>query len=52
MEPRLRFVTLGVRDLARNVRSEAEADALMAEVAAGGGRFLWEVVWNPHFPHV
>jgi catechol 2,3-dioxygenase-like lactoylglutathione lyase family enzyme len=60
--------------LAHNVRSAAEADALMAEVAAGGGRivkpaqraewggysgyfadpdgFLWEVAWNPHFPHV
>lgn len=60
--------------LAHNVRSEAAADALMAEVAAGGGTivkptqraewggysgyfadpdgFLWEVAWNPHFPHV
>ncbi len=60
--------------LAHNVRSEAEADALMAEVAAGGGTIvkpvqraewggysgyfvdpdghLWEVAWNPHFPHV
>jgi catechol 2,3-dioxygenase-like lactoylglutathione lyase family enzyme len=60
--------------LAHNVRSPAEADALLKEVAAGGGRivkparkadwggysgyfadpdgFLWEVCWNPHFPHV
>ncbi|MDQ3698397.1 MAG: VOC family protein [Gemmatimonadota bacterium] len=60
--------------LAHNVRSEADADALLAEVAAGGGRivkpaqraewggysgyfadpdgFLWEVAWNPNFPHV
>jgi catechol 2,3-dioxygenase-like lactoylglutathione lyase family enzyme len=60
--------------LAHNVRSEAEVDALLAEVAAGGGRlvkpaeradwggysgyfadpdgFLWEVAYNPHFPHV
>lgn len=60
--------------LAHNVRSEREVDALLAEVAAGGGRivraahradwggytgyfadpddFLWEVAWNPHFPHV
>ncbi len=60
--------------LAHNVRSEADVDALLAEVAAGGGRlvraghkadwggysgyfadpngFLWEVAWNPHFPHV
>ena len=60
--------------LAHNVRSADEADALLAEVAAGGGRivkpahraewggysgyfadpdgFLWEVAWNPHFPHV
>ncbi|MDQ3137470.1 MAG: VOC family protein [Gemmatimonadota bacterium] len=59
--------------LAHNVRSEAEADA-MATVAEGGGTivkpaqradwggysgyfadpdgFLWEVAWNPHFPHV
>ena len=132
MEPRLSFVTLGVRDLARatrfyvetlrllllkslpevsffelgktwlslyprdllaadagvspdgggfagfalahNVRSPAEVDALLAEAEAGGGRIvkpgqqaewggysgyfsdpdghLWEVAWNPHFPHV
>jgi len=60
--------------LAHNVRSEAEADQLLAEAAAGGGRivkpgqptdwggyagyfadpdgFLWEVAWNPRFPHV
>jgi uncharacterized protein len=60
--------------LAHNVRTPAEVDALLAEVARGGGRivkpaqkadwgghsgyfadpdgFLWEVVWNPHFPHV
>ena len=60
--------------LAHNVRSAEEVDALLAEVAAGGGRivkpgqraewggytgyfadpdgFLWEVAWNPHFPHV
>ena len=60
--------------LAHNVRSAAEMDRLLAEVAAGGGRivkpgrradwggysgyfadpgdFLWEVAWNPHFPHV
>ncbi len=60
--------------LAHNVRSVAEADRLLEEVAAGGGRivkpgqradwggysgyfadpdgFLWEVAWNPHFPHV
>ena len=60
--------------LAHNVRSEAEVDALLTEVTAGGGRlvraghkadwggytgyfadpdgFLWEVAWNPHFPHV
>lgn len=60
--------------LAHNVRSAAEVDQLLAEVAASGGRivkpgqraewggysgyfadsegFLWEVAWNPHFPHV
>ncbi|WP_035060778.1 VOC family protein [Andreprevotia chitinilytica] len=60
--------------LAHNVRSPEDADALMAEVAAGGGKivkpaekafwggysgyfadpdgFLWEVAWNPDFPHV
>jgi catechol 2,3-dioxygenase-like lactoylglutathione lyase family enzyme len=60
--------------LAHNVRSEAEADRLLEEVRAAGGRivkpagraewggysgyfadpdgFLWEVAWNPHFPHV
>lgn len=60
--------------LAHNVRSPEEVDALLAEVAAGGGRivrpgrtaewggytgyftdpdgFLWEVAWNPQFPHV
>ena len=59
--------------LAHNVRQAADVDALLAEVAAGGGRlvragrkadwggytgyfadpegFLWEVAWNPHFPH-
>jgi catechol 2,3-dioxygenase-like lactoylglutathione lyase family enzyme len=60
--------------LAHNVREAGDVDALLAEVAAGGGRlvragrkadwggytgyfadpdgFLWEVAWNPHFPHV
>ncbi len=60
--------------LAHNVRSPEEVDALLAHVAAHGGRlvragrkaewggytgyfadpdgFLWEVAWNPHFPHV
>src|SRR6516162_4910291 len=60
--------------LAHNVRSQAEVDRLLAEAAAGGGRivkpgqpafwggytgyfadpdgFLWEVAWNPRFPHV
>ncbi|TCO81176.1 hypothetical protein EV699_10916 [Plasticicumulans lactativorans] len=60
--------------LAHNVRSAAAVDALLAEVAAAGGRivkpgqpafwggytgyfadpdgFLWEVAWNPDFPHV
>lgn len=132
MEPRLSFVTLGVRDLARavafyqdglglpriktppevaffelgktwlalyprhllaadagveahgsgfagftlahNVRSPEEVDALLAHVESAGGvivkrgaradwggytgyfadpdGFLWEVAWNPHFPHV
>jgi catechol 2,3-dioxygenase-like lactoylglutathione lyase family enzyme len=59
--------------LAHNVRSAAEVDALLKEVAAKGGRivkpgtradwggytgyfadpdgFLWEVAWNPQFPH-
>ncbi|HEY3571246.1 MAG TPA: VOC family protein [Thermoanaerobaculia bacterium] len=60
--------------LAHNVRSIEEVDQLLAEAAAGGGRivkpghetdwdgyagyfadpdgFLWEVAWNPKFPHV
>lgn len=60
--------------LAHNVRAPAEVDALLAEVASGGGTmvkrgqatdwggyagyfadpdgFLWEVAWNPDFPHV
>ncbi len=60
--------------LSHNVRSAAEVDALLAHVAAAGGRivrpggraewggytgyfadpdgFLWEVAWNPGFPHV
>jgi uncharacterized protein len=60
--------------LAHNVRSGAEVDRLLEEVARGGGRvvrpghkadwggyagyfadpdgFLWEVAWNPQFPHV
>jgi uncharacterized protein len=60
--------------LAHNVRSIEEVDRLLAEAAAGGGRivkpghqtdwggyagyfadpdgFLWEVAWNPRFPHV
>jgi uncharacterized glyoxalase superfamily protein PhnB len=60
--------------LAHNVRAPAEADRLLEEVVAAGGRivkpagpadwggysgyfadpdgFLWEVAWNPRFPHV
>ena len=60
--------------LAHNVASTAAVDGLLASVAAGGGRivkpgrktewggyagyfadpdgFLWEVAWNPEFPHV
>ena len=60
--------------LAHNVRSVADADRLLEEVEAAGGRivkpaqradwggysgyfadpdgFLWEVAWNPHFPHI
>jgi catechol 2,3-dioxygenase-like lactoylglutathione lyase family enzyme len=60
--------------LAHNVRSAAEADRLLEEAVAAGGRivkpaarsdwggysgyfadpdgFLWEVAWNPRFPHV
>jgi catechol 2,3-dioxygenase-like lactoylglutathione lyase family enzyme len=60
--------------LAHNVRSPEEVDQLLADAAAGGGKvmkeghraewggytgyfadpegFLWEVAWNPHFPHV
>jgi catechol 2,3-dioxygenase-like lactoylglutathione lyase family enzyme len=60
--------------LAHNTGSPAEVDALLGQVAAGGGRvvkpgrrtdwggyagyfadpdgFLWEVAWNPEFPHV
>ena len=59
--------------LAHNVRSMEEADQLLLEAVAGGGRivkparraewggysgyfadpdgFLWEVAWNPAFPH-
>lgn len=59
--------------LAHNVRSQKQVDALMSEVASGGGRivkpardtewggyagyfadpdgFLWEVAYNPQFPH-
>jgi uncharacterized protein len=60
--------------LAHNVRSREDADTLMEEVVKAGGRVvkpaqradwggysgyfadpdghLWEVAWNPHFPHV
>lgn len=60
--------------LSHNVREQPDVDRLLAEVAAAGGRlvkaghvaewggytgyfsdpdgFLWEVAWNPHFPHV
>jgi uncharacterized glyoxalase superfamily protein PhnB len=56
------------------VRSEADVDRLLREVADAGGRiakpaeraewggysgyfadpdgFLWEVAWNPDFPHL
>ena len=59
--------------LAHNVRSPDEADRLLDQAAAAGGRivrpgrrtewggyagyfadpdgFLWEVAWNPKFPH-
>jgi catechol 2,3-dioxygenase-like lactoylglutathione lyase family enzyme len=60
--------------LAHNTRDREGVDALLAQVATGGGRvvkpgqptdwggyagyfadpdgFLWEVAWNPEFPHV
>jgi len=60
--------------LAHNVRSRADADRLLEEAEAAGGRivkpaqptdwggyagyfadpdgYLWEVAWNPKFPHV
>ncbi len=60
--------------LAHNVRSKGDADRLLQEVVAAGGRivkpaqradwggysgyfadpdgFLWEVAWNPRFPHL
>lgn len=60
--------------LAHNVRSARDVDHLLAEAGAAGGRivkpaqtadwggyagyfadpdgFLWEVAWNPRFPHV
>jgi catechol 2,3-dioxygenase-like lactoylglutathione lyase family enzyme len=60
--------------LAHNVRSTGEVDELLAAAASGGGRlvragretewggyagyfadpdgFLWEVAWNPGFPHL
>lgn len=60
--------------LAHNVRSARDVDELLAAAAAGGGRlvkagrttdwggyagyfadpdgFLWEIAWNPAFPHV
>ena len=60
--------------LSHNVATRPEVDALLAFVASRGGRlvmaghdaewggytgyfadpdgFLWEVAWNPHFPHV
>ena len=60
--------------LAHNVGSAADADRLLTDVVAAGGRivkpaqpadwggyagyfadpdgFLWEVAWNPRFPHV
>jgi uncharacterized protein len=60
--------------LAHNVRSSADVDRLLQEVAAAGGQivkpagtaewggytgyfadpdgFLWEVAWNPRFPHI
>lgn len=66
--------TFGGFSLAHNVRSPEEVDRLLGRAAAGGGRlvkagmktdwggysgyfadpdgFLWEVAWNPHFPHV
>jgi catechol 2,3-dioxygenase-like lactoylglutathione lyase family enzyme len=59
--------------LAHNVRSRVEADRLLQDAAAAGGRivkaagetdwggyagyfadpdgYLWEVAWNPRFPH-
>lgn len=60
--------------LAHNVREKGDVDRLLEELAAAGARivkqaadadwggrsgyfadpdgFLWEVAWNPHFPHV
>jgi predicted lactoylglutathione lyase len=60
--------------MAHNVRSSEEVDALIRTAAAGGGSevkpgqktswggysgyfadpdgFLWEVAWNPNFPHM
>lgn len=60
--------------LAHNVREREDVDRLLAELSAAGARivkpatdaewggrsgyfadpegFLWEIAWNPHFPHV
>ena len=40
MEPRISFITLGVADVQRATRF-ADLDG-----------FLWEVAYNPDFPHV
>ena len=67
-------VGFGNVTFAHNLRSAEAVDALLREVAEGGGRivkpakhadwggysgyfadpdgFLWEVAWNPQFPHV
>ena len=46
MKPRLSFVTLGVADFERSLRSYTDALGLQRLNDDA------EVAWNPHFPHV
>lgn len=55
MEPRVSFITLGVRDLERGLTvkpGHATDWGGYSGYFSDPDDFLWEVAWNPQFPYV